>query len=327
MKARPIDPIAEGFVGSALGSIHRVIAPAMFSFAIAAIWLDHPNALLAALILVLVGIVNTGLALWWWHRPMEHAHRNAALIIASVQLTILGLLFVIPDPVLATLQVIVAVGAAFFLIDLRWMLSVQAFGIAGWLVAFSLYEPTLQWQLSGLIVLAGYTASGAFYLGRVKSMDRIRQLTRESEGLDAEAQKSAKALRASEARLRNAQRIAHMGSYEWDIDSNKLHWSDEHYRIFGWEPGETAIDNALFFGKVHPDDRDALAEAVAETLRDGSPIELEFRIVRTDGEERVLFGRGETTRDESGKAIRHTGTSLDITEQHRAEAALRKSES
>jgi len=324
---RPVDPTVEGVVRSAHRAILWVACPALFGFALVANSLDHPNASLVALVLLLAGIAQTGLAFWWWRHPPKHGNRAAAISIVIVQLAVVSVMIIFPYPLVATLQVIVAVAVAYFLMDLRWMLSVQAFGVACWLAVMGLREPTLQWQLSGIITLAGYTAAAAFYRGRVISMNRIRQLTHESQGLDAEAQRSAQALLASESRLRNAQRIAHVGSFEWDLESNELHWSDEHYRIFGWEPGEISIDDTLFIEKVHPDDRDAMLHALRETRRHGAALEIEYRIVRADGEERVLFGRGETTRDESGKPILHSGTCLDFTEQYRVEAALRESES
>ncbi len=132
--------------------------------------------------------------------------------------------------------------------------------------------------------------------------------------------------REREDSLAKAQRIAHLGSYEWDVARDELHWSDENYLIFGWDPAEGSIDNRRFFESVDPRDRERLAEAVARLLRDGTPVDLEFRIRRPDGEERVIHGRGEAVLDESGRPIRLTGTSHDVTDRTRAAHALRESE-
>src|SRR5438445_546481 len=91
--------------------------------------------------------------------------------------------------------------------------------------------------------------------------------------------------------LAQSQRMAHVGSWELDLDnladvnSNPLRWSDECYRIFGYEPGTVEVTNDLFFQAVHPDDRAAISAAVAKTLRENRPYEIENRIIRADGVE------------------------------------------
>lgn len=324
---RAVGPVAEDTLRSALTPILSFACPTLFCIALLASRVDHVGANQAALSILLAAIGLTGLALRWRRHPPQHAHRAAALSIAIIQLALVGTLLAVPDPGLATLQVLMAVGIAFFLIDLRWMLSVQIFGIVCWFAATGLSETTPQWQIARIATLAGYGAACAFYLGRVNSMNRIRQLAHESQGLDEEARKSARALQASEAQLRNAQRIARVGSYEWDLEANQLHWSDEQYRIFGWDSGEGPIDCALLLERVHPDDRDSLIRNVADSIRDGTPVEIEFRVTCAHENERVVFWKGETYRNESGKPIRHAGTSLDITDRYRVEEALRESES
>src|SRR4029077_8890043 len=101
-------------------------------------------------------------------------------------------------------------------------------------------------------------------------------------------------LEKSEASLAAAQRIAHLGSWELDlkdidnINSNELRWSDETYRIFGYEPRSVQLTNDLFFNAVHPDDRQRVSDAVAETLHKKIPYDLEHRIILPGGEERFV---------------------------------------
>ncbi len=325
-EAKSTDLLDDEAVRSSLRSMLWVGCPTLFGLALASYWVDHAGATPARTILLLVATAYTCLTAWWGFRPPKHAHRAVALLIVILQLCLVALLRAVPEPTMATAQIIIAVGAAFFLRDLHWMLSVQAFGLACWLLTTGSAEPTPQWQIARLVTLVGYAAAMGVYLGHGRATHRIHQLDDERQELDIEARASARALRASELRLRNAQRIAHVGSFEWDIETDELHWSEEHYRIFGLESNKVQADNALFLERVHPDDRDTVVRAVAASLRDGTSVEIEFRIQPANGEERVLYGRAETAFDESGKPILHSGTSVDMTDRHQAEQALRASQ-
>jgi PAS domain S-box-containing protein len=128
------------------------------------------------------------------------------------------------------------------------------------------------------------------------------------------------ALRRSEQSLTEAQRIAHLGNWDWNIVTNELSWSDEVYRIFGLKPREFGATYDAFLASVHPDDRDAVKKAVDESLADPhTPYSIEHRVVRSDGSERIVHERGEVTFDETGKPVRMIGTVHDITELKRAE--------
>jgi PAS domain S-box-containing protein len=127
-------------------------------------------------------------------------------------------------------------------------------------------------------------------------------------------------LRRSEQGLAEAQRIAHLGSWDWDIVTNALYWSDEVYRIFGLQPQEFGATYEAFLASVHPEDRDAVKKAVDESLADPhKPYSIEHRVVRSDGSERIVHERGEVTFDKTGKPVRMIGTVHDITELKKAE--------
>ena len=100
-------------------------------------------------------------------------------------------------------------------------------------------------------------------------------------------------LRMSEARLANAQRIAHLGSWDWDIIRNDLHWSDEIYRIFGLEPHRFAATYEAFLNSVHPDDREFVVRSVRDALDAGKPYSIDHRIVLPDGRERIVHEQAE----------------------------------
>ncbi|NTV00282.1 MAG: sigma 54-interacting transcriptional regulator, partial [Methanoregulaceae archaeon] len=135
------------------------------------------------------------------------------------------------------------------------------------------------------------------------------------------------ALIKSESTLAEAQRIAHVGSWEWDFGTGLLHWSDEVYRICGLQPQQFDVTFEVFFAMVHPDDRQELQKAIDRLLADRREDEgLELRIIRPDGSERTVYLQGEMTFDDNRQPIRTIGTVLDITDRKRTEEALRVSQ-
>ena len=137
-------------------------------------------------------------------------------------------------------------------------------------------------------------------------------------------------LRENEASLAAAQRIAHLGSWELDLDSptdprdNVPRLSDETFRIFGYEPGEVEFTNKSLFRAVHPDDRAAVVGAVAEAIRERKEYSLDHRIVLPDGTERYVHAESDIVYGETGPPLRMVGTFQDITERKRAEQEIRK---
>src|SRR5205807_6464514 len=99
-------------------------------------------------------------------------------------------------------------------------------------------------------------------------------------------------LRESDRRLRQAQRMAHVGYWERDLDADRITWSDETYRICGLTPAEGTITLSGALERVHPSDRRIWNQAVAGALRNASRYDLEFRVVRPDGEGRIVHSQG-----------------------------------
>jgi PAS domain S-box-containing protein len=128
-------------------------------------------------------------------------------------------------------------------------------------------------------------------------------------------------LEKSRASLAEAQQVAHLGSWEWDVVADQLTWSDELYRIVGLDRDSLDATYDGFMQCVHPDDRDRVDSVVRKALEDCSTFEFEHRIVRPDGEVRTLYGRGDTVRGTNGEPVRMFGTGLDITDQKRLEEA------
>src|SRR5262249_55392703 len=125
----------------------------------------------------------------------------------------------------------------------------------------------------------------------------------------------------SERKLEEAQRIAHVGHWERDADTDAVTWSDETYRIFGLRPQERIVNFAAFRALIHPDDRQAVAEAMA-ALRGDRRYDMEYRVARPNGEVRLVHAQGALVTDDAGRPRRRFGTVQDITERKRAEQRL-----
>ncbi len=132
------------------------------------------------------------------------------------------------------------------------------------------------------------------------------------------------ALRKSEESLVMAQQVAHIGSWNWYIEADKLTWSDETYRQFGLKPKEITPTYKAFENLVHPDDRELVTQRVEQALSEEKPYSVEARMIRVDGIEWIMHAQGTVYRNKDGKAIRCIGTQQDITERKRAEESLNK---
>jgi PAS domain S-box-containing protein len=129
-------------------------------------------------------------------------------------------------------------------------------------------------------------------------------------------------LQESKAKLEEAQRITHVGYWEWDIITDRVHWSDETYRIYGMQPQERAMYLATVAEKIHPDDWQRAMEAALG----GTCFNVECRLFRPTGEVRIADFQGDVKKDASGKPNRIFGTVQDITDRKRAGQRLRESE-
>ena len=136
-------------------------------------------------------------------------------------------------------------------------------------------------------------------------------------------------LRQSEANLAAAQRIAHFGSVELDLlslnnpEKNPVRWSDEVFRIFGYEPGEIEPSRRAFFRSVHPDEREEVQQSLDYAIQEARPYAIDFRIIRPDGSERNIHERGDIIFDsKTQKPVRLVGSVQDVTERVQAEIRL-----
>ncbi|MBM4465408.1 MAG: PAS domain S-box protein [Chloroflexi bacterium] len=139
-----------------------------------------------------------------------------------------------------------------------------------------------------------------------------------------ERKRAEEALIESERNLNVAQRIAHIGNWSWDITKNVVQWSDELFHIYGFKPGEFVPQLDSSIQHMHPDDRERVREALDAALKTKKPYDIEMRVIRPDGTERVVHAIGEVYFDNTGSPQRMFGTAQDITERKRAEEAVRR---
>jgi PAS domain S-box-containing protein len=141
-----------------------------------------------------------------------------------------------------------------------------------------------------------------------------------------EQKRAEETIRDSESRLKEAEKIARLGSWEWNIITNDLQWSDEIYRIFGLSPSNFGATYEAFINTVHPDDRKYVIESVDASLKNNKPYNIDHRIVLPDGTERIVHEMAIAEFNEDGNPIRMFGTVQDITDFQTTLLALRESE-
>src|SRR5579862_9243383 len=125
-------------------------------------------------------------------------------------------------------------------------------------------------------------------------------------------------LQESRAWLEEAQRVSHLGYWVWDLDSNRVIWSEETSRIFGLAPQVGSMDIAAVGEMFHPDDREAVFRTAEEAIRSGTRADCEHRLIRPDGEVRIVHSLGDVRKTSEGRN-QMFGTTEDITDRKRAD--------
>jgi PAS domain S-box-containing protein len=141
-----------------------------------------------------------------------------------------------------------------------------------------------------------------------------------------ERKRAEEALRRREAELAESQRLARVGSWQWDPETDTVTWSEELYRLAGLDPNRPAVSYQEHSKLYTAESWERLRAVVEKALLTGTPYELDLEMVRTDGARLWLIARGEAQRDTTGRIVQLRGTVQDITESKRAMAALRESE-
>jgi PAS domain S-box-containing protein len=133
-------------------------------------------------------------------------------------------------------------------------------------------------------------------------------------------------LKTREKQLAESQRIAQVGSWEHNIETGQVFWSDELFRLLGIDPKTEKADFQRFFEMVHPDDRESLKKAIEDTVQLHKPLGLDYRFILKDGTEKILNAQAELHHDNRGENVILSGTVQDITERKLVEDKIRRSE-
>jgi PAS domain S-box-containing protein len=193
--------------------------------------------------------------------------------------------------------------------------------LGGWVIGRTLRPLTALGQAAQAIAKGEWRG-----VPEVRRNDEVGLLAQAFALMTARLKETLDGLRWSEAKLEEAQRVAHVGYWERDLDTNRINWSDETYRIYGLTPGESAVTPAEMLTRIHPEDRPVWSHAAAEGARGGARYDLEYRVVRPNGELRIVHSQGDLTRDASGRPRSVFGTIQDITERKQAAEALREAQ-
>ncbi|MBU0592242.1 MAG: diguanylate cyclase [Gammaproteobacteria bacterium] len=178
--------------------------------------------------------------------------------------------------------------------------------------------------LTSTVVLRRLRLNQADLLQEISGRRQVEEALRKArDHLEQDVAARTAELGASLARLAEAQRIGHMGHWDWDIEHGTLHWSDEVYRIFGLLPQQFGATYEAFLASVHLEDRQAVMDAVNRVLGGEQAYDIVHRVVRPDGGLRIVRESAEITRDSTGKPLRMLGTVQDVTQQQEAENRLR----
>ena len=135
---------------------------------------------------------------------------------------------------------------------------------------------------------------------------------------------AAEKIETANRRLTEAQRLAHIGNWEWDIVEDKITWSDELYRIFGVLPGEFEASFQNYLRYIHPDESAEVRKIIEDALANHQPFSFYHRLVRPDGTVRILHGRGAVYLNSDKQPISMSGTAQDVTELKQAENEIQK---
>ncbi len=160
-------------------------------------------------------------------------------------------------------------------------------------------------------------------LTNIRERERVEDALREQL---TERRRAEEELLRSEAYLTEGQRISHTGSWGWNVATGELFWSQEHFRIFGFDPETAKPSFPVFLERIHPNDRPFVEQTFDSAVRERSDLEMDYRIVLTDGSTKHLQSLGHPVIRESGDLVEFVGTVMDVTERKQAEEALHKAQ-
>ena len=171
-----------------------------------------------------------------------------------------------------------------------------------------------------LLSVAANHAAGAFQNARLRhELDvKVVQLGQARNELERKVSERTADLQRSEAYLAEAQRLSHTGSWAFNA-REAVYWSDENFRIWGFNPQHGLPDRETVLQRIHPEDRDRVVEYIQKAVREKRDYDVEFRIVLPEGTVKHIHGLGHPVFNASGELVEVVGTQLDVTERKLAE--------
>ncbi|MBN9519798.1 response regulator, partial [bacterium] len=182
-------------------------------------------------------------------------------------------------------------------------------------------QPLSPTTLEALAVVAGVIAHG---VERKRYEDTLRRTKAEAAAANEILEQSLARLTESQARLSEAERVARLGSWEWDIAADRTTWSDELYRLLEVDPRSYPATYEAFLDQVHPGDRVMVRGTIETALRDRRPFTFDYRLNRAGGDLHILHSQGQLVVDGTGTPVRMVGSCQDVTEARRLEAESRQ---
>ncbi|MGB9205740.1 MAG: PAS domain S-box protein, partial [Terriglobales bacterium] len=187
-------------------------------------------------------------------------------------------------------------------------------------------DGSVRWVRVQVVPMWGRGQTDRWHMGLVQDITERKQAEEALRTSEREQHKIAEQLEIERARLIEAQAVAKVGSWEVELPSLDITWSEQTHRIFETDPSSFHPRRPGFVELVHPEDRAKLDAAFAASLEKGTPATVEYRTVMADGRVKVLEEHWKVFQDGQGRPARLVGTCQDVTERKRTEEALRQSE-
>ncbi|MDB4746282.1 ATP-binding protein, partial [Verrucomicrobia bacterium] len=218
------------------------------------------------------------------------------------------------DPIQSTNFLLVAIGAGCVLNHFRYWTACLLVAWAGWLIGGPWNFSSSMWTHYGFMLFMASVLSGMLLAIRIRHRVRLEVSRRELEAKAVSLEQSNRALLETERRLVEAQEIAQVGSWQFEIEAKELWWSEEVYRILDWSFPDTSPNWEGCKQLVVQDDLDRFVGEMESLRSKEGKVGIEFGILRSKGERREVFLRGQSHRDASGRVVRLSGTLQDVTE-------------
>lgn len=172
-------------------------------------------------------------------------------------------------------------------------------------------------------LVEAYSSGNLGALRKGPTFTEFEPLVRVLEAMGQSLNLQMEALRENQRNLAQAQRMAQLGSWDWDIGKQSVIWSDQMFRVLGLDPEQFVPKLNGFYPLLHPEDQTAMKRALTRALKDpAAPLDIKLRCIKPDGTEIWVHARGEVTQWEGDTPLRMSGTLLDITERRRFEAEI-----